>query len=68
MNRKFLADILHNAGVAIEVMTPLFPGMFLPMASVANIAKGIGGLAVGASRAVCVLADHLVSPSTLWQV
>jgi hypothetical protein len=48
---KWRADALFNVGVLLELLTPLVPGLFLPLASLANVAKGIGGLAAGASKA-----------------
>lgn len=48
---KFRADVLFNIGVFLELLTPLVPQLFLPLASVANVAKGIGGLSAGASKA-----------------
>jgi hypothetical protein len=35
----------------IELLTPLFPHLFLPLASVANVGKNISFLAASASRA-----------------
>lgn len=48
---KWFADVLFNVGVLLELMTPLAPTFFLPLASLAYVAKGIGGLAAGASKA-----------------
>jgi hypothetical protein len=48
---KWRADVLFNVGVALELLTPLAPALFLPLASLANVAKGVGGLAAGASKA-----------------
>jgi hypothetical protein len=48
---KWRADILHNVGVGVEILTPLFPAYFLLMASLANTLKGIAGLISGATRA-----------------
>lgn len=48
---KFRADILHNFGVALELLTMMFPGSFLLLASAANTVKGVAGLVTGACRA-----------------
>lgn len=48
---KWRADVLFNVGVLLELLTPLVPAFFLPLASLANLAKGVGGLAAGASKA-----------------
>ena len=48
---KWRADALFNVGVLLELATPLAPTLFLPLASLANVAKGVGGLAAGASKA-----------------
>jgi hypothetical protein len=48
---KWRADLLFNVGVLLELLTPLVPAFFLPLASLANLAKGVGGLAAGASKA-----------------
>ena len=48
---KWIADFLHVIGVAMELMTPLFPKFFLLLGSIANTAKGVAGLSNGAVRA-----------------
>lgn len=48
---RWAADCIHVAGVALELATPLFPAYFLPLASLANSAKGIAGLTTGATKA-----------------
>jgi hypothetical protein len=48
---KFRADILHNFGVALELMTMMFPASFLLLASAANTVKGVAGLVNGACKA-----------------
>lgn len=48
---KWRADLLHNVGVGVEILTPLFPAYFLLMASLANTLKGVAGLISGATRA-----------------
>jgi len=49
---RWLAEMGMVFGVALEMMTPLAPAMaFLPIASVANMCKGLAALAGGASKA-----------------
>ncbi|KAL6049124.1 BTB/POZ and MATH domain-containing protein 3 [Balamuthia mandrillaris] len=61
---RWAADLLHVTGVGLELITPLCPVYFLPLASLANAAKGIAahdavadwwrlpiGLTNGATRA-----------------
>jgi len=48
---KFRADVVHNLGVALELMTMLFPASFLLLASGANTLKGVAGLVSGACKA-----------------
>mmetsp|Transcript_13426 Transcript_13426/g.15594 ORF Transcript_13426/g.15594 Transcript_13426/m.15594 type:complete len:541 (-) Transcript_13426:169-1791(-) len=48
---RFLAACILDASVLIEVVTPVFPQFFLPIASVANIGKNIGWISASASRA-----------------
>lgn len=60
INRKFDADpkrwrlmasVLLDASVLLEVLTPLCPQYFLPIASVANVGKNVGWISASASRA-----------------
>jgi hypothetical protein len=51
LRAKFRADVAHNLGVALELMTHLFPAAFLLLASVANTVKGVAGLTNGACKA-----------------
>lgn len=51
LRAKWRADVAHNLGVSFELMTLLFPALFLPLASLANTLKGIAGLTNGACRA-----------------
>jgi hypothetical protein len=46
-----LASISMDLASFIELLTPFFPGYFLPLASVANVGKNISFLAASASRA-----------------
>lgn len=48
---KFRADLVHNLGVSLELLTLLFPGSFLLLASLANTLKGVAGLVNGACKA-----------------
>ena len=48
---KWRADILHNVGVGLELITPLAPYYFLFLASFANVCKGLAGITSGATRA-----------------
>ena len=38
---RFSTSVLFSASIGIELLTPLFPGHFLLLASVANVAKSI---------------------------
>lgn len=51
LRAKWRADVAHNVGVSFELMTLIFPALFLPLASLANTLKGIAGLTNGACRA-----------------
>lgn len=48
---RFLASCSLECSTFLELLTPLAPGYFLPMASLANIGKNISYLAASASRA-----------------
>eukprot|EP01104_Vermistella_antarctica_P016922 TRINITY_DN5885_c0_g1_i1.p1 TRINITY_DN5885_c0_g1~~TRINITY_DN5885_c0_g1_i1.p1 ORF type:complete len:565 (+),score=57.59 TRINITY_DN5885_c0_g1_i1:152-1846(+) len=48
---KWFAALLNNFGVAMEISTPMFPGYFVVVASLANTAKAIAGLIGGATKA-----------------
>jgi len=48
---RFKSALLLDASTLMEVLTPLFPSYFLPIASVANIGKNIGWLSASATRA-----------------
>lgn len=43
---KFLSTLLIQISCVLELITPLFPVLFLPLASASNIGKNIGWLAV----------------------
>jgi hypothetical protein len=48
---RFMSALVLDLSILLEVLTPLFPGYFLPIASVANIGKNIGWLSASATRA-----------------
>jgi len=62
---RWTADCIHVAGVALELATPLFPAYFLPMASLANSAKGIAG---ASSRLIEVACFSLFLVRTVWSL
>eukprot|EP00898_Chlorokybus_atmophyticus_P000753 jgi/Chlat1/1679/Chrsp127S01915 len=39
---RFLAAIAYTGSEGLEIITPLFPGYFLPIATLANVGKSIG--------------------------
>lgn len=48
---RMLAALSMDLSSFIELLTPLFPGYFLPLAAVANVGKNISFLAASATRA-----------------
>lgn len=49
---RWFCECAMVAGTMMEMMTPMVPGpLFLPLASIANTFKGLGGLVNGASKA-----------------
>ncbi|KAI9339599.1 vitamin B6 photo-protection and homoeostasis-domain-containing protein [Obelidium mucronatum] len=48
---RFLSAALIQISTFLELLTPLFPTLFVPIASVSNIGKNIGWLSSSASRA-----------------
>lgn len=48
---KVASAIWMDLATFLEILSPLFPGYFLPIASVANVGKNIGWLTASASRA-----------------
>ena len=48
---RMIASISMDASSLLELLTPLCPAYFLPMASVANVGKNISYLSASASRA-----------------
>lgn len=60
VNKKFDADpkkwrlvaaVSLDAATLVEVLTPLFPHLFLPMASIANVGKNVSWLAASSTKA-----------------
>ncbi|XP_074286887.1 protein root UVB sensitive 2, chloroplastic isoform X1 [Silene latifolia] len=47
---RILADVLYDFGTGLEVMSPLFPHLFLQMAGLGNFAKGMAVVAARATR------------------
>lgn len=48
---RFVAAGVLQAATLLEVLTPMVPGAFLPLASLSNIGKNIAWIATSASRA-----------------
>ena len=48
---RMIAAMLQDGSVLVEMCTPLVPGLFLPLASAANIGKNVAWLSTSASRA-----------------
>eukprot|EP01130_Rhizamoeba_saxonica_P005056 TRINITY_DN2037_c0_g1_i2.p1 TRINITY_DN2037_c0_g1~~TRINITY_DN2037_c0_g1_i2.p1 ORF type:complete len:297 (+),score=45.83 TRINITY_DN2037_c0_g1_i2:586-1476(+) len=48
---KWKADVMQNIGTGIDLCTTIFPSLFLPLASLSNVIKGIAGLTKGATKA-----------------
>jgi len=47
---RLVADAVEDAGGVLEIVTPLFPGHFLLLASVANAMKGVAAMTGTATR------------------
>ncbi|PWA83469.1 hypothetical protein CTI12_AA061740 [Artemisia annua] len=47
---RVFADVLYDAGTALEVLSPLCPQLFLEMAGLGNFAKGMATVAARATR------------------
>eukprot|EP01125_Pyxidicula_operculata_P000255 TRINITY_DN10334_c0_g1_i1.p1 TRINITY_DN10334_c0_g1~~TRINITY_DN10334_c0_g1_i1.p1 ORF type:complete len:462 (-),score=80.11 TRINITY_DN10334_c0_g1_i1:66-1451(-) len=45
------AEVFYNTGTALEMLTSMFPMLFLFLGTIANVIKGVAGLTVGACRA-----------------
>jgi len=48
---RFLSGLAQDASTLLELLTPLAPGAFLPLAAVANVGKNVSWLAASATRA-----------------
>lgn len=48
---RLASAVIYDLSILVEVLTPVFPGHFLLIASVANIGKNIGWLSASATRA-----------------
>lgn len=48
---RLVAGLVLDLATCLEIMTPLFPGYFLPLAAVANIMKNVSWLSASATRA-----------------
>mmetsp|Transcript_46548 Transcript_46548/g.118804 ORF Transcript_46548/g.118804 Transcript_46548/m.118804 type:complete len:467 (-) Transcript_46548:50-1450(-) len=48
---RLFADCINNAGLALELASPLFPAHFLLLACLGSIARALCGVAAGATRA-----------------
>ncbi|XP_075507161.1 protein root UVB sensitive 2, chloroplastic-like isoform X2 [Primulina tabacum] len=47
---RILADVLYDLGAGLEVLSPLCPQLFLEMAGLGNLAKGMAVVAARATR------------------
>eukprot|EP00871_Galdieria_phlegrea_P002477 jgi/Galph1/322/GphlegSOOS_G5121.1 len=47
---RIVADAVEDAGGVLEIITPLFPGQFLLLASIANAMKGVAAMTGTATR------------------
>ena len=48
---RWLSAVALDLSTLIEICTPLFPGLFLPLAALANVGKNIAWLSASATRA-----------------
>lgn len=48
---RMASAVALDAAVLVEILTPMFPAYFLPMASIANVSKNISWLSASATRA-----------------
>lgn len=60
---KWVSAVSLNLSCALEIISPLFPGYFLPLASIATIGKNISAISGSASRAAIHL--HLSKENNL---
>lgn len=49
--QRFIATVTLQAATLLEVLTPLVPALFLPLASLSNVGKNVSILANSATRA-----------------
>ncbi|KAH7293301.1 hypothetical protein KP509_28G019600 [Ceratopteris richardii] len=47
---RLFADVIYDLGTALEIVSPLCPHLFLEVAGVANLAKGMATVAARATR------------------
>ena len=59
---RVIAAVSLDSAVAMQSITPLFPSLFLPLASVANMGMNVSWLAASASRlgSICLLHKHQI--------
>ncbi len=50
-HQRVLALSLYNGSSLLEILTPLFPAFFLPLAAIGNIGKNISWMSIAATRA-----------------
>lgn len=48
---RFLSALAQDASTLLEILTPLMPGAFLPLAAIANVGKNVSWLSASATRA-----------------
>eukprot|EP00808_Paulinella_micropora_P009414 g67056.t1 len=48
---RFRSAVALDLAVALEILTPLVPGLFLPLAATANVGKNVAWISSSASRA-----------------
>ena len=53
---RFVSSLALDASTLLELLSPLAPGCFLPIASLANVGKNVSFLSASASRAALHLA------------
>eukprot|EP01113_Clastostelium_recurvatum_P045027 TRINITY_DN7676_c0_g1_i8.p1 TRINITY_DN7676_c0_g1~~TRINITY_DN7676_c0_g1_i8.p1 ORF type:complete len:346 (+),score=54.14 TRINITY_DN7676_c0_g1_i8:417-1454(+) len=63
---RLMADILNDVGMTLEMLSPMVPGYFLPLACMGTLCKSICGVAGGCSRAA--LTQHFALRDNLADV
>ncbi|MEW5306050.1 MAG: hypothetical protein WDW36_008550 [Sanguina aurantia] len=48
---RLFADVANDVGMAVEMASPMFPGVFMAMACFGSLARAVTGVAGGATRA-----------------